>query len=286
MRPSPSASISSPKTTSGVAWLGSYFRNTWQGLTLPFASAAAHGSLLWVLLRRDIASRGAGTLLGGAWPLLQTALQVLGFWFLFDVIYGARLNAGPSFLDYLLVGILPWLCLVEVLNRACNMLHEFSPLYRRNPFPLELLPVLVMLMPAAIYTLVYAGVNLWLGGPLLALASLPVIPLLLLWLLPFCLLLPVVGVFLKDLAQTLPFLLTMGLYATPILYFPDMLPESVQSWMRLNPFADIMALIHGLLQDMPVSRGNLLRPLILWLLLLGPCWLLFRRSLPHVREVL
>lgn len=268
--------------------ISGYFHNFTGGLTTPFRAAAANASLLRVLIRRDIANRTSGTLLGGFWPLIQTALQVLGFWFLFDVIYGARLggDAGPSFLEYLLVGILPWLCLVEVLVRSCNMLQEFSPLYKRNPFPLEILPLLIMVIPGAVFTAVYFFTCLLLFGWPAALASLPVIPLLLLWLLPLTLLFPVLGLFVKDFAQALPFLLMIAMYATPILYFPDMLPDTVRPWLLLNPFADVLALVHGAVQGMEVEAENLLRPLLLWLLLLGPAWMVFRRSQPHVREVL
>lgn len=269
-----------------TAIISGYLRNVSQGLFAPFATAAANASLLWVLIRRDLANRTSGTLLGGFWPLIQTALQVAGFWFLFDVIYGMRFASGPSFLEYLLVGILPWLCLVEVLSRATGMLLEFSPLYKRNPFPLEILPVLIMVIPAVVFSLVYFAAILFLFGPGTALLALPVIPLLLLWLLPLCLILPVLGLFMKDFAQALPFLLTVAMYVTPILYFPAMLPDGAQPWLALNPFADLMALIHGLVQGQPVTPGNLLRPLVLWLALLGPAWLVFRRSLPHVREVL
>src|SRR5690606_13154742 len=153
---------------------------------------------------------------------------------------------------------------------------EFSPLYKRNPFPLEILPLLIMVIPCAVFALVYAAVTGFLYGPGAAMLSLAVMPLLLLWLLPLCLLLPVLGLFMKDFAQALPFLLTMAMYATPILYFPEMLPEAARPWLVLNPFADVMALIHGLIQGMEVTPGNLPGPFGRWALLLGPVWLVLR----------
>ncbi|MDT8399084.1 MAG: ABC transporter permease [Pseudomonadales bacterium] len=261
-------------------------RNTRDALWQPLRSALRQRSLLAVLVRREIRSRSSGTLLGGLWPLLQPALQVLGFWFLFDVIYGMRLNTGSSFLQYLLVGMLPWLCIAEVLTRASSMLLEFSPLYRRNPFPLELLPLLIMVIPTVVYGTIYFLFCLFLYGPAVALASLLIMPTLMLWLLPLCLLLPVLALFAKDFAQAVPFLLMVILYGTPVLYFPTMLPASAQFLLWLNPFADLMALIHGVVQGADVQALNLLRPFLVWLILLAPTWLLFRRSLPHVRELL
>ena len=78
----------------------------------------------------------------------------------------------------------------------------------------------------------------------------------------------------------------MVLYVTPILYAPDMLPESVRWAMAFNPMADVIALIQGFLHDFDMERGNWLRPLILWMILLTPSWILFKRTEPHMREVL
>jgi lipopolysaccharide transport system permease protein len=47
-----------------------------------------------------------------------------------------------------------------------------------------------------------------------------------------------------------------------------------------------MAVIHGLVQGSEYSWLNLGRPFLIWFLLLGPSWLVFRRSIPHIREVL
>jgi lipopolysaccharide transport system permease protein len=266
--------------------LTSYFRNTLQGVWLPLRAGHSHAALLRMLLRREIANRSSGTLLGRVWPLLQPALQMLGFWFLFDIVYGMRADRGSDFLSYLLVGMLPWLCLTEVLNRAAGMFREFGALYSRTPFPIELLPLVVMLIPGIVYTVVYALVCLLLAGPAAALTALLVMPLLLLWLLPLVLLVSVFGAFIRDFAQALPFVLMLVMYCTPILYFPDMLPDWFHNGLWLNPFADLVAVFHAAIEGRPLAWPQPVRLLGLWLLLLGPAWLLFRRALPHVREVL
>jgi len=266
--------------------LAGYFRNTMNGVWMPARAAFVHASLLHMLLRRDLVTRTSGTLLGRLWPLLQPALQVLGFWFLFDVVYGMRIDRGNAFLEYLLTGMLPWLYLSEVLNRSAGMFREFSTLFRRSPFPIELLPLIVLLLPALFYTLVYVGVCLLLYGPLAALKGLLVIPLLMLWLLPLVQLCAVLGLFIRDFAQALPFVLMLLMYSTPILYFPDMLPQWYQAALWINPFADLMALIHALVEADPLPWLAAARLCLLWLLLLGPAWLVFKRGLPHIREVL
>jgi lipopolysaccharide transport system permease protein len=256
------------------------------GVYMPFRACIKHASLLHMLIKRDLVVRTSGTFLGKLWPLLQPALQVLGFWFLFDIVYGMRANRGPAFLEFLLVGMLPWLCLSEVLNRSVGMFREFSTLYRRTPFPIEMLPILIMVVPGVVFTIVYAVLCLLMFGVVAALKSLLVIPLLLLWLLPLVLLFSILGLFIRDFAQALPFVLTLIMYSTPILYFPEMLPAAYQDWLWLNPLADVMAVVHGLVQGTEITAFTVVRLFVLWLILLVPSWLIFRRSMPHIREVL
>ncbi len=263
-----------------------FCRDLRDAVRVPLCACVTHASLLQMLVKRELVNRTSGTLLGKLWPLLQPTLQVLGFWFLFDVVYGMRLERGGAFLEYLLIGMLPWLLLAEVLNRSANLFREFGVLYRRAPFPIEVLPVLILLIPGCVYALVFVVVVFVFHGALTALLSLAVVPLLLLWLLPLILLFSVLGLFLRDFAQALPFLLMLALYATPVLYFPEMLPQGLQQWLWLNPFADLVAVIHASVDTAPLEWQRLARLFVFWLVLLAPCWAVFRRSLPHAREVL
>lgn len=262
-------------------------RNIVGGVSNPFRSVIGNWSLFTMLLKRDLVNRTSGTVLGKIWPLAQPALQILGYWFVFGVIFSVRAEGrGENFLEYLLAGMVPWLCVAEVLSRSTTMFREFSPLYRRNPFPLEILPLLIMAIPCLVYGAAYFFLNLFMGGLDKALLSLIVMPLFMLWLLPLCLLFSVLGLFLKDFTQAVPFLLMITLFLTPILYFPSMLPEGIKQFIWINPFSDLMALVHGILQDTEFSWMNLVRPFLIWLLLLGPAWLFYKRSIPHIREVL
>jgi len=261
-------------------------RNALAGALEPLRVLAAERTLLRMLVRRDIANRTSGTLLGGVWMLAQPALQMLAFWFLLDFVLQVRFPGRVSFVSYFLLGMVPWLLIAEALGRAITVLNEFSPLYRRAVFPLRILPLVPVIVSAFIYGLVYVGMVAVIEGPGAVLWVPVIVAALFLWLVPFCYLLAVAGLFVRDFAQVFPFLMTLAMYLTPILYLPEMLPEVLRPWLALNPFADIMAVIHALLQGMPFSPGNLLRPLVLWGLALAPAWVLFRRTEPHMREAL
>jgi len=263
-----------------------YLIATYLGLRVPLTAIYTHRYLIFLLIKRDITTRTSGTFLGDIWLLLQPALQIVGFWFLLGIVLKIKFPSGMPFIDYFLVGMLPWLFIAEVLSRVLNVLSEFSSLYQRTRFPVIILPLIPLILSMILYTIITVITVVLLEGIHTLPSALLIIPLLALWLIPWCYLLSVIGLFLKDVAQFFPFLITVTLYLTPILYMPDSLPESMRWILEINPFADLIALAHAILQDLPWSFANVGRPLAVWLLLLGPGIVLFLRSEPHIREML
>ena len=267
-------------------FLKRYFIATYTGLLAPLRAAYEHRYLLFLLIKRDITTRTSGTLLGNVWLLFQPALQILGFWFLLDVVLKIKFPGRVAFVDYFLIGMLSWFFIADVLTRSLTVLSEFGGLYQRTVFPIIILPLLPLFLSATLYIVVMAITSALLEGiHTIPIAIISIISLAI-WLLPFCYLLSILGLFLKDIGQFFPFVISMTLYLTPILYMPTQMPEQMQWILIINPIADLMALIHAGIQDLSWTYGNLWRPVGLWLLLLGPAWVLFRRSEPHVREML
>ena len=224
----------------------------------PLQSLRKNRALLAILVKRDFAIRTSETLLGGFWLILQPALQVFALWFLLDFVLRVRMPAADaSFANYLLVGMIPWLFIAETLNRALAVLREFAPLYQRTRFPLELLPLLPALLSTMIYGAIYFLVLAFLQGPLAALFGLLAIPVLALLLMPLSYLFAVTGLFIPDLGKIVTFLLTLAFYLTPILYTPEMLPEAARGFLVLNPLADVIAVIQGLVLGLPFLGGQL-----------------------------
>jgi lipopolysaccharide transport system permease protein len=267
-------------------FLKRYFRATYTGIIGPFQVAITHRQLLLLLIKRDITTRTSGTLLGKAWLLFQPALQIIGFWFLLDIVLKVKFPSRVPFVDYFLIGMLPWLFISDILSRSLNILSELGGLYQRTVFPILILPLLPLFLSTLLYLPIMAITVGLLEGLNAIPISLVIILLLALWLIPIIYLLAIMSLFFKDIGQFFPFLISIALYLTPILYMPSQMPEAMQWVLILNPIADLMALIHAAIQDLTWTTGNLWRPLGLWLLLLGPAWVLFRRAEPHIREML
>lgn len=252
----------------------------------PLKLLVTYRDLLLRLMGREITSRTSGTLLGAAWLVIQPGLQVLAFWFLLDYVLKVRAQGRVAFLDYFLVAMLPWLFISDTLSRCLGVLSEFSSLYQRTVFPVSVLPLIPLGMSLIVYGPVFALVCGILLGPMAAAKAVAVLGLIAVWLLPWVYLLAIAGLFFKESRQLVPFLLTMVMYVTPILYQPAALPESVQALLAWNVMADAVALIEGWLFDAPVTSRNVWQPILLWLVMMPVAWWLFRRAEPHLREAL
>jgi len=263
-----------------------YFIATYLGFRSPFQSIYTYRHLLFLLIKRDVTTRTSNTVLGDIWLLLQPALQIVGFWFLLDVVLKIKFPGRVVFVDYFLIGMLAWLFIAEVLSRSLTVLIEFAGLYRRAVFPIIILPLLPLLFSAILYTVVIALTAGILHGIFSVPAAILSIFFIGIWLIPLCYLFSIIGLFLKDIGQIFPFLITITMYLTPILYMPELMPEAMRWILIINPMADLIALVHAGIQDLPWTWGNVLLPFGLWLILLGPAWVLFRRAEPHIREML
>ncbi len=253
----------------------------------PSAQLKHHGELLRVLLMREVHARTSGTVLGIFWMLLQPTLQVVALWFLLQVVLRVRFPELPGgFIQYFLVGMLPWLMLTEVLTRSLSVLQEYASIYERTPFPIGLIPLLPLMVSGVIYTTIYLVISLIFGGASGLIGGLIFMAFALLWLLPLIYLLAIIGLFVRDLQHIVPFILTMLLYLTPILYTPAAMPEALHWWLLANPFAHLISLAHVAVDGGIFPSTSLLGLIFLWFILLVPAWLLWKRAEPFIREAL
>lgn len=201
-------------------------------------------SLVWVLTRREVAARHAGTAAGILWPYLQPLLTVAAYYLVFDVVFAMRLGEGaPTHAvgTFLVVGALPWMAFCDAVARGMNSLIDAGGLLQKNPLP----PVLFVTRSVLASALVFAPLLL-----LLALAyaplhrfALPVVafPMLLLVQWAICLLLSyvlaILAAALRDTVQMVGFLLSVGIYLSPVLFPMTLFPERWRWILWLNPMA-------------------------------------------------
>lgn len=251
--------------------------------------------MLLQLTKREIRARFVGSSAGWLW-LIVNPLLILGVYsVVFGVIFSARAPSGLEmpFVAWLAIALWPWLGFSEGILRASESMPEHAALISKVPMRRELL---VLSSATASFLLQLAGylavllVMAALGIPL-TLSGLPnallVLAVLLLLANALGLVAATLRVFFKDIQQVLPTLMMLWFFLTPILYAPELLPESLRALVFANPLAGLMtelrsALLHG--QVLP--GATTLAMLAVSAVVYAAGLVFFRRMAPYFEDFL
>lgn len=205
--------------------------------------------LLAQLVRREIAKRYQGSVLGMLWSLLNPVLMLVVYTFVFSTVFKSQWGNMPQskteFAMVLFAGLCVYNLFADVVNRSPRLVLDNVSYVKRVVFPLEMLAVVnvtAALFHFAIQVLVVLVARLLLDGqlPWTALMLPLVIFPLLLFSLGISWLVASLGVFLRDTAPVVS-LATMALiFLSPVFYSIDALPVEVQHLFYLNPLTSII----------------------------------------------
>lgn len=253
--------------------------------------------LLLVLVKREIAARYRGSLMGLAWSFVTPLLMLGIYTFVFSVVFKARWGLGDDesrtdFAILLFVGLIAHSLFAECVNRAPGLIVTNTNFVKKIIFPLDILPWVAFgsaLFNAAASLLVLLLAQLALKQHVPATALL--FPLVLLPLalgtLGLTWFLASLGVFLRDIGQLTGMFTTVMLFVSAIFFPITALPERYQAWLRFNPLAAVIeqsrdVLIFGRLPDLGVWLALMLAgALMAWL---GFAW--FQKTRKGFADVL
>jgi lipopolysaccharide transport system permease protein len=204
-------------------------------------------ALVWVLARRELASRNAGSAGGWLWSYAQPLLMLAAYYLVFDVVFAMRLgdNAPTRAVGaYLIVGALPWMAFCDTVSRAMNSLLDAGSLLQKSPLPPVLFPVRSGVASSLIYAPLMLGVALAyiplhrFSPSVLALLPLVLLQLLLSLLLGY--LLAIFAAAMRDTVQVVGFLLSVGIFLSPILFPMTLFPAAWRWVLWLNPMTALV----------------------------------------------
>jgi lipopolysaccharide transport system permease protein len=221
-----------------------------KAFSYPVRSIAANRKLIASMVRRDILARYRGSFAGALWAFLNPLLLMTTYFFVFGVVMKTRFGSDTSrsgFVLNFLAGMLPWLAFSEAVGRSPSVIHEHRNFVKKLVFPLETLPVNLVISGLVTEAFGLAIFLIWLivarGAFPLAALWIPVLLVpQLLFTAGLCWFLAALGVFMRDLGQIVGFLLTLWFFLTPILYPETQIPAAAASVLRWNPF---LVLVRG-----------------------------------------
>lgn len=201
--------------------------------------------LISQLALRDLRLRYKQTALGVLWVVLQPLLAAGIFTFVFGVLANLPTNGQPAFLVSF-IGLLGWNLFANLLTKLSACLTGNSHLISKVYFPRLVLPISTV--PGV---LVDFAVAFLVGA--IAMAVYGIVPKLTIMLLPFWIFMLVVlamgwgliaaslSVFYRDVNFVLPVAIQMMLYASPVGYDANVVPNSWQAVYNLNPLVSILS---------------------------------------------
>jgi lipopolysaccharide transport system permease protein len=217
----------------------------------PWAVTWRHRALILRMIRREIAGRYLGSMLGLVWTIVHPLAMLLVFTFAFKVVFKSRWTGAagsggePDFAVAMFIGLIIYSLFCECLARAPGLVLGHVNYVKKVVFPLEILAAVVT--GTALFN---AGMALivWLGLVAVAQQALPwtivLLPVLLLPLVLMCLglvwLLASLGVFIRDLGQLVGLGTMALLFLSPVFYPVSAVPAPFGAWMHANPLTGII----------------------------------------------
>ncbi|MCR4923234.1 MAG: ABC transporter permease [Lachnospiraceae bacterium] len=256
-------------------------------------------SLIWKLAKNDFRTRFAGSYLGIFWAFVQPLITIVLYWFVFAVALPQRAAAVKGGIEipyilWLIAGIVPWFFFSEAIGSGAGSLLEYNFLVKKVVFKISILPIIKIVSALFVHVFFVAFVLILYScyGLYPDLYTLQVIYY------SFCMFMLVLGlsyvtcsimVFFRDLGQIINIGLQVGIWATPILWNIDTLPEKWHVLFRLNPMFYIVSGYRDALINKVWFFDNFYWTAYFWIFTVGVFAfgaLVFKRLKVHFADVL
>lgn len=210
-------------------------------------AVVSHRELLWQMVGREVKARYKQSILGYFWVVLNPLAQMLVMSFAFSLILRIPTNAGANipYSIFLFTALLPWNLFATSLSSACNSLVNSATLITKVYFPRtilvlattfsKLIDFFFALIILIIYLIIYQiPINLnilWIF---------PIFFIQLLFTLGISLFLSAANLIYRDIQYLVNLVLILWMYATPVIYPADIVPDQYKIIFQLNPMAVII----------------------------------------------
>lgn len=246
-------------------------------------------------IRNDLRTRFARSRLGAIWGILQPLAQSAIYAIVMGRVLGSRLPDTTNkyaYVIYLLSGLAAWTLFAEMITRCLTIFVDNGSLLKKMVFPRICLPLIVsgsslqnnlFLLATTLAIFIIVGNEptwAWLWLPVLIIVTLA-------FGLALGLVLGVLNVFVRDVAQVMNVVMQLWFWLTPIVYPVNTLSGHFALVLRLNPMYAIASSYQQvfLWGHMPHLK-SLAVIFVASLLVLAAGMGLFRRASPDMVDVL
>lgn len=201
------------------------------------------------LVKKDLRTRYKGSILGFLWTFVNPLLQLLVYTMVFSLIM--RMDI-PKYYIHLFVALVPWLFFSSALTSSAASIIGSKDLIKKIYFPRLIIPMsavngafmnMVFTMMVVFAAVIFSGI-----GISKYILFLPIIMLLeYLLALGLAFIISALNVYFRDLEHILGIFTMAWMYATPVVYSIDMVPEELRVAFNLNPMTPIISAFRSIL---------------------------------------
>jgi homopolymeric O-antigen transport system permease protein len=200
--------------------------------------------LLYFLIWRDVKVRYKQTAIGAGWAIFQPLMTML----IFTVVFGNFAKIPSDNLPYPIfayTALLPWTNFAQAIGRSGVSLVGSANLISKVYFPRLIIPLSAAVAPLADFAIAFGillAMMAWFGiAPTWGVLALPLFLLLALaTALAVGLWLSALDVRYRDVGYTIPFVVQIWMYASPVAYPVSLVPERWRLLYSLNPMAGVI----------------------------------------------
>lgn len=222
----------------------------------PFDNAWHYRELIRAVVRRELAVRFRGSILGWIWAIFGPLVMLSAYTVIFSHAVGVPASAkGGSVGSYALsifTGLIVFNLFSELAYRAPGMLHEHAAVIKKSIFPSETLAWTATIR-AAVYAAISLGVlvvfelALTFGLPPTSLLLPFIVAPFFLFLLGVCWFLMALGSFTRDVAHLMISIVPVFMFATPIFYSIEDVPPDLRFYVHFNPIGNYVEMLRDIL---------------------------------------
>ena len=214
-------------------------------ISAPYRSAVRNRSLLWQFVKRNIAVRYRGAMLGFVWSFVQPLMMLCVYTFVFSIVLKARwgMDTGDSkgaFAIIMFCGMALYNIFAECIAGSCGVILANPNLVKKVIFPLDVLPLAqtfsTFILSTVWFFLLFLGVIFIYGKLSFTMLLLPLV------LIPLFLFTQGVsyfvaslGVYVRDTSYVVQVILQVLFFMTPIFYPISVVPKQYRWPLEANP---------------------------------------------------
>jgi teichoic acid transport system permease protein len=196
------------------------------------------------LSRTKLRAQHFNTVFGQLWLVLNPLMLAGVYFVLVDILRGG--SNRPGFFAHLVAGIFAYHLVSDAVRDGTKSVVTGGRLILNSAFPRVLLPLASVVSATKRFVptmIIYIPIHFAAGlsvGPV-TLWVIPLFGLLLVMATGLAMIVGALQVYFRDLKNLMPYLLRIWLFASPVLYFAEEMPDKYRFLLNVNPLGQLLA---------------------------------------------